>query len=148
MGSLLLLLFDGTLDWDVDILVDLVHPDTTLFVALSDDLYMNMLQAGLPVGVSVLCPSFVRTGIGESGRNRPERYGQSRPLDPASSAAAMVAEIARQIGAGLDPASVAERVLEAIRQDELYIFTHPGMRTNVEPRFAAILAAMDKISAP
>jgi hypothetical protein len=60
----------------------------------------------------------------------------------------MVAEIARQIGAGLDPASVAERVLEAIRQDELYIFTHPGMRTNVEPRFTAILAAMDKVSAP
>src|ERR1044071_3133946 len=84
------------------------------------------------IGVSVLCPSFVRTRIGESGRNRPERYGQSRPLDPTSPAAAMVAEIARQIGAGLDPASVAERVLEAIRLDELYIFTHPGMRAQAE----------------
>jgi NAD(P)-dependent dehydrogenase (short-subunit alcohol dehydrogenase family) len=50
-------------------------------------------------GVSVLCPSYVRTRIGESGRNRPERYGQSQPLDPASPAAAMVAEIVRQIGA-------------------------------------------------
>jgi NAD(P)-dependent dehydrogenase (short-subunit alcohol dehydrogenase family) len=115
-------------------------------VGMSEGLSQQLEPFG--IGVSVLCPSFVRTGIGESGRNRPERYGQSRPLDPASPAAAMVAEIARQIGAGLDPASVAERVLEAIRQDELYIFTHPGMRTNVEPRFAAILAAMDKISAP
>jgi len=26
-------------------------------------------------GVSVLCPGFVRTRIGESGRNRPARYG-------------------------------------------------------------------------
>ena len=115
-------------------------------VGMSEGLSQQLEPFG--IGVSVLCPSFVRTGIGESGRNRPERYGQSRPLDPASPAAAMVAEIARQIGAGLDPASVAERVVEAIRQDELYIFTHPGMRTNVEPRFAAILAAMDKISAP
>ena len=115
-------------------------------VGMSEGLSQQLKPFG--IGVSVLCPSFVRTGIGESGRNRPERYGQSRPLDPASPAAAMVAEIARQIGAGLDPASVAERVVEAIRQDELYIFTHPGMRTNVEPRFAAILAAMDKISAP
>ena len=60
----------------------------------------------------------------------------------------MVAEIAKRIEAGLDPVIVAARVLEAIRQDELYIFTHPGMRGQVEPRFAAILAAMDKVSAP
>ena len=58
-----------------------------------------------------------------------------------------MAEIARQIGAGLEPAAVAERVLSAIRDDELYIFTHPGMRAEVEPRFAAILAAMDKVPA-
>jgi NAD(P)-dependent dehydrogenase (short-subunit alcohol dehydrogenase family) len=115
-------------------------------VGMSEGLSQQLKPFG--IGVSVLCPSFVRTRIGESGRNRPERYGQSRPLDPGSPAAAMVAEIARQIGAGLNPASVAERVLEAIRQDELYIFTHPSMRTNVEPRFAAILAAMDKVSAP
>ncbi len=51
----------------------------------------------LGIGVSVLCPDFVRTRIGESGRNRPERYGPAQPLDPASPAAAMVAEIARQI---------------------------------------------------
>jgi NAD(P)-dependent dehydrogenase (short-subunit alcohol dehydrogenase family) len=100
------------------------------------------------IGVSVLCPSFVRTRIGESGRNRPGRYGQSQPLDPASPAAAMVAEIATQIAAGLDPASVAARVLTAIRENELYIFTHPGMRAEVEARFAAILTAMDRVEAP
>ena len=60
----------------------------------------------------------------------------------------MVAEIARQLEAGLDPASVAARVLTAIREDQLYIFTHPGMRAEVEPRFSAILAAMDEVSAP
>ena len=38
-----------------------------------------------------------------AGATGPERYGQSQPLDPASPAAAMVAEIARQIEAGLDP---------------------------------------------
>jgi NAD(P)-dependent dehydrogenase (short-subunit alcohol dehydrogenase family) len=115
-------------------------------ISMSEGLAMQLRPHG--IGVSVLCPSFVRTRIGESGRNRPERYGQSQPLDPASPAAAVVAEIARQIEAGLDPATVAARVLEAIRQDELYIFTHPDMRAEVEPRFAAILAAMDKVSAP
>ena len=96
----------------------------------------------------MLCPSYVRTRIGESGRNRPARYGQSPPLDLASPAAALVAEIARNIDAGLEPDAAAARVLAAIRNDELYIFTHPGMRAEVEPRFAAILAAMDGISPP
>jgi NAD(P)-dependent dehydrogenase (short-subunit alcohol dehydrogenase family) len=115
-------------------------------VSMSEGLSLQLKSFG--IGVSVLCPSFVRTRIGESGRNRPERYGQSRPLDPASPAAAMVAEIARQIEAGLDPATVAARVLAAIREEELYIFTHPNMRAQVEPRFSAILAAMDRVEAP
>jgi len=40
------------------------------------------------------------------------------------------------------------RVLDAIREKELYIFTHSGMRAQVEARFAAILAAMDGVSPP
>ena len=115
-------------------------------VGMSEGLSLQLKPHG--IGVSVLCPSYVRTRIGESGRNRPARYGQSQPLDPASPAAALVAEIARNIDAGLEPDTVAARVLAAIRDDELYIFTHPGMRAEVEGRFGAILAAMDGVSPP
>lgn len=115
-------------------------------VGMSEGLSLRLKPHG--IGVSVLCPSYVRTRIGESGRNRPERYGPSQPLDPASPAAAMVAEIGRQIEAGLDPAFVAARVLAAIREDRLYVFTHQGMRAEVEGRFAAILGAMDTVPAP
>jgi NAD(P)-dependent dehydrogenase (short-subunit alcohol dehydrogenase family) len=114
-------------------------------VSMSEGLCAQLKPHG--IGVSVLCPSYVRTGIGNSGRNRPERYGASQPLDPLSPAAAMVAEIAKNLQAGLDPADVAARVLAAIREDQLYIFTHPGMRAEVEDRFAAILAAMDAVTA-
>jgi NAD(P)-dependent dehydrogenase (short-subunit alcohol dehydrogenase family) len=114
-------------------------------VAISEGLAMQLQPLG--IGVSVLCPEYVRTRIGESGRNRPERYGTAQPLDPESPAAMLVAEIARQIQAGLDPASVAVRVVNAIRANDLYIFTHPGMRQAVDGRFAAIEAAMDKVTA-
>jgi len=114
-------------------------------VAMSEGLRMQLQPLG--IGVSVLCPYFVRTRIGESGRNRPERYGPVQPLDSASPAAAMVAEIARQIATGLDPADVAARVLNAIRNDELYIFSHPNMREFVDGRFAAIQAAMEGVTA-
>jgi hypothetical protein len=97
--------------------------------------------------VTVLCPSFVRTRIGESGRNRPERYGQAPALDPASPSAMIVAEIARRLQSGLDPDEIAARVLSAIREGELYVFTHPNMRQEVDERFAAIQTAMDKVTA-
>jgi NAD(P)-dependent dehydrogenase (short-subunit alcohol dehydrogenase family) len=113
-------------------------------VAMSEGLAAQLQPIG--IGVSVLCPHFVRTRIGESGRNRQERYGTAQPLDPDSAAVAFVAEIARQIEAGLDPAGVADRVVAAIRAGDLYIFTHPNMREKVGGRFAAIEAAMDKVT--
>jgi NAD(P)-dependent dehydrogenase (short-subunit alcohol dehydrogenase family) len=112
-------------------------------VSMSEGLAAQLRPLG--IGVSVLCPSFVRTRIGESGRNRPQRYGPTPSLDPMSPAAAVVAEIASRLQAGLDPAAVAARVLDAIRNDELYVFTHPNLREEVDGRYAAIQAAMDKV---
>ena len=48
------------------------------------------------------------------------------------------------MNSGLDPDVVAARTLEAIKDDELYIFTHPQMRGELEERFAAIKGAMEK----
>jgi hypothetical protein len=92
----------------------------------------------------VLCPGFVRTRIGRSGRNRPERYGPSQTPDPESPAGMLTAHIAAMLESGLDPRDVAAQVLAAIRNDELYVFTHPEMRDEVDERFAAIRAALDK----
>ena len=111
-------------------------------VGMSEGLATQLKPLG--IGVSVLCPGFVRTGIGESGRNRPERYGTTQTPDPESPAGQLLAHIAERLQSGLDPSEVAARVLAAIREDELYVFTHPEMRTEVAERFAAILAAMEK----
>jgi NAD(P)-dependent dehydrogenase (short-subunit alcohol dehydrogenase family) len=114
-------------------------------VGMSEGLAAQLKPLG--IGVSVLCPSYVRTRIGESGRNRPERYGATRTPDPASPAGVLLARIAERLQSGLDPSEVAARVLAAIREDELYIFTHPEMREEIDERFAAIQAAMDKVTA-
>ena len=114
-------------------------------VAMSEGLAPRLKPLG--IGVTVLCPGYVRTRIGVSGRNRPQRYGPSPALDPASPAAALVAEIAQRLEAGLDPLQVAERVLTAIGEGELYVFTHPEMRGGIDERFAAIQAALDKAAA-
>ena len=45
-------------------------------VALSETLAAEL--AGTTVGVSVLCPAFVRTRYAESARNRPSRFGATK----------------------------------------------------------------------
>jgi NAD(P)-dependent dehydrogenase (short-subunit alcohol dehydrogenase family) len=111
-------------------------------VNMSEGLSMALKPLG--IGVTVLCPWFVRTRISESGRNRPARYGPTQIPDPASPAGVVAARLAALSQSGLDPSEVAARTLTAICEDELYVFTHPNVRGEVEERFAAILAAMDK----
>ena len=53
-------------------------------VAMSEGLASQLKPFG--IGISVLCPGFVRTRIGESSRNRQEQYGPVETLDPASPA--------------------------------------------------------------
>ncbi len=111
-------------------------------VTMSEGLAMHVKPLG--IGVTVLCPGWVRTRISESGRNRSERYGPGRVPQPGSWGSEIAAHFAERIQTGLDPSEVAARVLIAIRADELYVFTHPEMRVAAEERFATILAAMDK----
>src|SRR6202171_439349 len=53
-------------------------------VGMSEGLATQLRPLG--IGVTVLCPGYVRTRIGESGRNRPERYGATQTPDRASPA--------------------------------------------------------------
>ena len=116
-------------------------------VNMSEGLATQLKPLG--IGVTVLCPGFVRTRIGESGRNRPQRYGPTRTPEPASQAGRLAARLAEMAQSGLDPSDVAAQVLAAIREDKLYVFTHAGpeWRAELEQRFAVILAAMDQAAA-
>lgn len=82
-------------------------------------------------------------------QDRSERYGPMPIPDRASAAGRLAAELAERGQAGLDPSDVAAQVLTAIRENERYVFTHagPDWRAELEERFGAILAAMDKAAA-
>jgi NAD(P)-dependent dehydrogenase (short-subunit alcohol dehydrogenase family) len=107
-------------------------------VAMSEGLALELQPLG--IGVTVLCPGWVRTRIMESG-NRPERYGSNPVSNAASPVAAQFAELVRT---GMDPRDVASRVLAAIRDNERYVFTHAEMRGAAEERFRRILSAFNK----
>ena len=116
-------------------------------VNISEGLAKQLMPLG--IGVTVLCPGFVRTRIWEAGRNRQDRYGPARRPDPDSAAGKLAAQLAEFGQSGLDPADVAAQVLTAIRDNELYVFTHHSAewRAELQERFDTILAAMDKAAA-
>lgn len=110
-------------------------------VALSEGLAAEL--QGSNIGVTALCPGWVKTKINESGRNRPDRFGGKSESSLTGADAVMKQTVNEAIKTGLEPADVAERVLEAIRENQLYVFTHPAMRSAVEDRFKRIQAAFD-----
>lgn len=88
------------------------------------------------LNISVLCPGIVATNIGTAGRNRADKYGgQVTPSEKDGTAAALAK--------GLDPDIVGRQVLEAILDEQPYIFTDPGLRYLIERRTKYILAGYD-----
>ena len=92
-------------------------------VAVSEDLYKMTTLVGMQIGVSVLCPGWVATGINDAGRNWPDRLGE-RP--PASFAADVLApHFKRAIDEGTPPVEVAGLVADAIEAGKFWVLPHP-----------------------
>lgn len=110
-------------------------------VALSEQLYHELRQRKAKIKVSVLCPGWVKTRIGESGRNRPAA-AQPEPsaaeLSPAHEAALQQCYQALQDGA--PPDEIARFVFQAIREKKFYILPHPEWKAAVRTRMEDILA--------
>ena len=113
-------------------------------VAMSEGWVQQL--APLDIGLSVLCPGYVRTRIADSVRTRQDRYGGVQPVREDSFGAAG-STIAEAVASGIDPDIVGARVVEAVRDGNLYIFTDPRFRDAVEFRFAAIRAGFDQAAA-
>lgn len=90
--------------------------------ALTETVYFNLTSLGVRhVGVSVLCPSAVRTNFGTSSRNRPASAGPAASRDEAERASAARFDELAKLGAS--PAEAADRVVSGIRSRRFYILT-------------------------
>jgi short-subunit dehydrogenase len=103
-------------------------------VCLSERLRAELAPAG--VGVSVLCPGLVQTEIGANARRlQPVEPGVPLSDNPVFRSLREKAPVA-----GMSADRVGEFVLEAVRANRAYIFTHPEIRPFVEDRQRALLA--------
>jgi len=107
--------------------------------ALSEVLAAELAEDGLPIGVTILAPGSVRTNIARSLRNRPAELAGGLTdvdfqADPGPTGGAV----------WLSPADVGRITTRAIRGNDLYAITHPGLWGRVEARHQALRAAFDK----
>jgi NAD(P)-dependent dehydrogenase (short-subunit alcohol dehydrogenase family) len=95
-------------------------------VAISETLHHEFALLGATPKVSVLCPGWVNTGIGDSERNRPDHLMVASEADEAAEAAAApMRDVLRGVLAnGMDPSDVAAKVFQAIRTEQFWIQTH------------------------
>lgn len=114
---------------------------TSKFAVLGLTESLRIDLAGEGIGVSALCPAAVKTGILKSQRNRPKEFGESK-ISRKDALAVMEAGDAAN-ATFVDPEQVAVAVLAAVRNDEPYVITHPGIKPHVEARLRAILEAHD-----
>lgn len=120
--------------------------DVTKFgvVALSEGLRPKLAPKG--IGVSVLCPGFIRTRIMESTRNIPDRFAGKIPeREPDVVQTELIQSAADAIAHGIDPLYVGELVREAIEGDWPHIFTDLQFEPYIEARFAVIREGFDRI---
>jgi len=108
-------------------------------VSLSETLYQDLRLVTDRVGVSVLCPYFVPTAIGDSGRNRPSELRDAGAA-PSTSQVIAQAMIDKAVSSGkVNAAQVAQFVFDAVVADRFYIYSHPQALAGVQTRLEDLL---------
>jgi NAD(P)-dependent dehydrogenase (short-subunit alcohol dehydrogenase family) len=116
-------------------------------VTISESLHLELGYLRAQVGVSVLCPAFVQSGIVDAARNRPAEL-RNPPRAPGTEPGEMARAHRRLVDAGLAPEVVASQVFRAIRARQFYILTHPEANFLIRARMRAILAQSNPVIHP
>jgi NAD(P)-dependent dehydrogenase (short-subunit alcohol dehydrogenase family) len=115
-------------------------------VGLSQSLFLGEQLQGTGVGVSVLCPGYVRTSVGSCERNWPARLGPLPDTPPGFEFVRQAVLLA--IDSGMEPSVVATKVIDAVKQPRFWILTHDEWMTAVGDHCRALLEQRDPTLPP
>ena len=124
------------------------HMSKHAVLALSESLYHELAFHAPKVKVSVLCPESVDTGIAAAERNRPAHYRGDRDIVESGARALVMDSLAQSVATGIHPRVMAQRVLEAIREERFYILSQDGWREAAHTRLDDIRAGRNPTFAP
>ena len=109
-------------------------------VALSETIRYELEDDVSNVGISVLCPSWVRTNISTAVRNLPERLHYELTPQQAEEMLVYKARRREQLrDEAIDADDVAAQVRDAVLANRFYVITHPDSIDNMRARFDRIV---------
>lgn len=106
------------------------HATKFAVVGYSEALKLDLAESG--IGVSIVCPAWVRTSIHRSAFSKPS--GGASESDPQFQAMNAIIE------GGIDPDELGEWTSDCVEADRLYVFTHPAFSPALDLRYAQIKA--------
>lgn len=111
-------------------------------VTLSESMHRELAAVGAKIKVSVLCPAWVKTRLMDGDRNRPAALANEPGHTSTVVEATMMEQAVRQLVAatGTDPSAIADRVLNAIKEEQFYILPHPEWKPQILARVEDIVA--------
>lgn len=102
-------------------------------VAISEGLFLELGSTGSPVGVSVLCPGFVKTDL-----------MQKEPTRVDDAIGQLMGEIlASGVDGGIAASVVADRLVDAVDDGRFWILTHDDMASSAVERIQRAAAGIN-----
>jgi NAD(P)-dependent dehydrogenase (short-subunit alcohol dehydrogenase family) len=108
-------------------------------VTLTECLYHDLAQRSARIGVSLLCPAYVPTGIIDSERNRPALLRNTQRVKTPEELAREEVMRKAVLSGKISAERVAEMVLDAVQTNRFYILTHPKIKGAIQMRMEDIL---------
>ena len=129
--------------------VDLVAYGSTKFAVgrITEALHLQLREREAPLRAHLLCPGGVATRSYLAERNRP---GDLRNPEPSAGEASLRDRAREQTGANMArnmrPSEVAAKVLQGLREERFYIFTHEdSFDAPIRARMERLLAREDPL---
>lgn len=124
------------------------HMTKHAVLALSESLYHELSITSPKIGLSVLCPELINTGIANCDRNRPQQYSGEGDIVESDARTLVLDSISSGVQGGLPPSVMADRVVDAIRDRRFYILSQDGWMESAKSRIEDILQGRNPTLAP
>jgi NAD(P)-dependent dehydrogenase (short-subunit alcohol dehydrogenase family) len=108
-------------------------------VGITQGLYNTMAAGRTGIGVSCLCPGWVRTDIAAAARNQPESAAPPALYEPTEQQIASRAFLQAALEGGAEPDAVADLVHDAVTGERFWIFTDLDMVQVLRDKHDSIL---------
>jgi len=109
-------------------------------VALTEDLFLDMRLSPVPIGVSVLCPGWVRTELMTSERNW---TGEGAVPEDSVTFAVIGHHVERALAEATTPAAIADAVAEAVIDDRFWVLPHDDFLDLAVARWELVAQKLD-----